>query len=425
MNLHYLRISFLAVLLSLLASPVMGEEDAAVKSSGPLGADVMGLLNWADEHNPELAAIQHEADAMEARIAPADALDDPVFRMELQGIDRNNPTLAPNGVESTKYTLLQSFPVWGKLDLRRDVAQAEASQAKARSAIARAELHAQIKTAFAMFYQALRSTYITREIVQLMSNLEKITQARYINGIAPQQDLIRVQTERNNLRAELLTLESELHHSRTRLNYALNRESFAALVEPVELRPLPALLDGPALEQRLLASSPFLSSQTALIDAAEKKRQLIEKDNYPDLTLGISPIQRGNSVDSWDAMLEIKIPLQQGSRRGREQEAGSLLAAAQQRRQALHNQVLGGFRESFDALGNARNQISLLKNSLVPQAELTFESAMIGYEAGKVDFTTLLEAQLQVKKVKVNLLKAQVEQDNRLTEIERLLGEEL
>lgn len=415
----------LAALLAVSATQLAIAAEAAPQSPGPLGANVQDLLTWADEHNPELVAARHDVEAMEARLEPASALDDPVFRMELLGIDRNNPDLSPNKVQSTKYTILQSFPIWGKRDLRRDVAQAELNQSKAKSAAARAELHAQIKTAFAMFYQSRRSTELTKEIAQLMANVETIAQARYINGIATQQDLIRAQTERIALRSELIALESEQHHARTRLNFALNRPSYAALVEPRELRPLPAVLDAAVLEQRLMAASPFLANQAAQTEAVEKNRQLIEKNRYPDLTLGISPIQRGNSLDSWDAMLEIKIPLQQGSRRGREQEAVSLLAAAQERQQSQVNQILGGFREAFDALGNARAQVSLLKDSLLPQAELTFESAVAGYQAGKVDFSTLLDAQRQIKKTRLDILKAQVEQDNRLTEIERLLGEEL
>jgi outer membrane protein TolC len=196
-------------------------------------------------------------------------------------------------------------------------------------------------------------------------------------------------------------------------------------VDPQGLRPLPPVLDAPVLEQRLMASSPFLAGQTAQIEAAEKNRQLVAKNRYPDLTLGISPIQRGNSIDSWDAMLEIKIPLHQGNRSADNKQASALLAAAQDRQQAIINQVLGAFRESFDALGNTRAQISLLQNNLLPQTELTYESALIGYQTGKVDFPTLMDAQRQIKKVRLDLLKAQVEQDNRLTEIERLLGEEL
>lgn len=415
--------AFVALLAACALPPALASE--AIPSGGPLGATVQALLAWADQHNLELGAWRDETDAAAARVEPAGALDDPMFRMELEGIDRNNPNLLPNRVGATKYTVLQSFPLWGKRDLRRELAEAEYSQAKGKNAASVAEIHTRIKTAFAMYYQAQRATDLNNEILQLMRDLERVAQTRYTHGLAPQQDAIKAKLEQTALKSELLTLEQEAHHARTRLNLALNRPSYAALVEPRELRLLPPVLDAVVLEQRIIAASPLLATQAAQVDAAEKNRQLTEKNRYPDLTLGISPIQRGNRLDSWDAMFEINIPLQQDSRRAREREAASMLAASKSRQQYLVNQVQAAFRESLDALNSARSQVSLLKTALLPQAELALQSAMIGYQNGKADFSALLEAQRQIKKARLDYLKAQVDQELRLTEIEQLLGEEL
>lgn len=419
------RCAFIALLCACALRPALAQETAPLPSGGPLGSTVQALLAWADQHNLELGAARHETDAAAARVELAGALGDPSFRLELQGIDRNNPNLLPNKVGSTKYTLLQSFPLWGKRDLRREVAEAEFGQAKGRNAASVAEVHTQIKTAFAMYYQVQHTAKLSGEILQLMRDLERVAQTRYTHGLAPQQDVIKAQLEQTALKSELIALEQEQHHARTRLNLALNRPSYAALVEPQELRPLPPVLDAVVLEQRILAASPLLATQSAQVDAAEKTQQLTEKNRYPDLTLGISPIQRGNRLDSWDAMFEINIPLQQDSRRAKEREAASLLAASKSRQQFLINQVQATFRESLDSLVSARKQANLLKTALLPQAELALKSAMIGYQTGKVDFAALLEAQRQIKKARLDYLKVQVDQELRLTEIEQLLGEEL
>ena len=54
-----------------------------------------------------------------------------------------------------------------------------------------------------------------------------------------------------------------------------------------------------------------------------------------------------------------------------------------------------------------------------------FKAALGGYETGKVDFATLLDAQRQIRQARQNQLKAQVDAQMRLAEIERLLGEDL
>ena len=68
---------------------------------------------------------------------------------------------------------------------------------------------------------------------------------------------------------------------------------------------------------------------------------------------------------------------------------------------------------------------ALVSNSLLPQAELSLQSALVGYEAGKVDFATVLDAQRQIRLAKQSRIKAQAEGQARLAQIERLLGEEL
>ena len=62
---------------------------------------------------------------------------------------------------------------------------------------------------------------------------------------------------------------------------------------------------------------------------------------------------------------------------------------------------------------------------MLPQSELSFRSALAAYESGKVDFATLLDAQRQIRKARLDQLRAQAEAQMRLAEIERIVGEEL
>jgi cobalt-zinc-cadmium efflux system outer membrane protein len=102
-----------------------------------------------------------------------------------------------------------------------------------------------------------------------------------------------------------------------------------------------------------------------------------------------------------------------------------MLAAAMERRQAVANQLAAELQESLAALDAAVKQEQLIANTLLPQAELTFRSALAGYEAGKVDFATLLDAQRAIKRARQDSLKAHVEQEVRISEIESRVGEEL
>ncbi len=408
----------------------IGTPTYALASEVEPGGSVESLLALAKERNPEYASMRHEAQAADERVAPAGALPDPRLRVDLVDITRmgeQNPTLLPNRVDSTRYTLMQELPWFGKRGLKRDIAALEAEGAQGRAMGSWAELAARIKSGYAQFYYLHQSERLTKEILDLMGLLEKIAQVRYAGGLAAQQDVIRAQVEQSNLKNELIALDNERRQTQARLNALLARPASAPLAQPERLRPLPApaKLDHAALEDRVRARNPQLFTEDARLKAAEKTSELVHKNRYPDFTLGITPVQYGSAIREWMLMVELNLPLQQSTRRSQEREAQAMLSAARARKEATANQVLADLAENLSGLDAARRTDMVISNSLLPQAELTFKAALASYENGKVDFATLLDAQRQIRQARQNRIKVQAEGQARLAEIERLLGEEL
>ena len=404
----------------------------AVQAQTPeLGASVQDLLVYARAQSPELRAMRQEADAAAARIGPAGALPDPVLRVELMNINNYgndaSPSLLPWKVGETKYTLMQSLPLWGKRELRRDAAAAEATQADARSDATWIELAARIKTTYVEYYRAAGNERLTREVLDLMVRLEQIAQARYAGGLAGQPDAIRAQLEQTAMRAELIALDSEKRQLRAKLNGLLARESTAVLADPVALRPLPALstVDAVSLAARARERNPQITAELARLTAAQKNRELTQANRYPDLQVGVSPSQMGSRITTWGVMFEVNIPLQQASRRDQEREADSMVSAARSRAESLSHQLLGELGANLAGLDAARRTETLIRSQMLPQSQLSLQSAVAAYENGKAEFAMLLEAQRQIRKARQELLKSQVEAQMRLTDIERILGEDL
>jgi outer membrane protein TolC len=102
-----------------------------------------------------------------------------------------------------------------------------------------------------------------------------------------------------------------------------------------------------------------------------------------------------------------------------------MLQLAQARKESAARQVLTDLSENVAALESARRTEDLVSTQLLPQSELTYQSALAGYETGKVDFSTLLEAQRQIRQAKQTQLESQVEAQVRLADIERIIGEDL
>ena len=394
------------------------------------GASVEGLLTLAKERNPEYASMRLEAQAAAERVTPAGALPDPRLRTELMDITRmgeQNPSILPGNVGSTRYTLMQDVPWFGKRDLKRKIAEFEVQTSDGKALTTWSELVAKIKATQAQRYYLRGNEKLTQEILALMQQLEKISQVRYAGGLAAQQDVIRAQVEQTNMRNELVALQSERTQADVRMNTLLARPATAPLAAADELRPVPtsAQLDYEKLAQRVRSRNPQLFTEEARIQAAENNRELTYKNRYPDFTFGIAPNQYQGAIKQWDLMVEINIPLQQASRRAQEREAEAMLSAAQSRKEALANQVLAELAENLAAIEAAQRSATLASSSLQPQAELSFNSALAGYENGKLDFATLLDAQRQIRQARQNQIKAQYEAQMRLAEIEKLIGEEL
>ncbi|MDK9723415.1 MAG: TolC family protein [Sterolibacteriaceae bacterium MAG5] len=401
------------------------------RAGEPLGASIDGLLAHARANSSEFAAQRFEAEAAAERVIPAGALADPTLRTELRNVTNEgrdaSPNLLPPRIGSTKYTVIQPVPFWGKRDLKREAAEAAAEEAQGRAAGNWADIAARIKIAYVQYYQVARTQRYAREVLELVDHLGAVARARYAGGLVPQQDAIRAEVETTAMKSELIALETARHHAMIRINALLARPSTAPLAEPERLRPLPApaRLDFAALEQQARARNPQLFAEEARIRAAEKTRELVYRNRFPDFALGVSPIQTRNRVGEWELMVEMNIPLQQESRRSQEREAEKNLEAARARRDSTANLALAELSEGLATLESARRIEMLTRTSLLPQAELTFEAALAGYETGKVDFATVLDAQRQIRRAKQELIRSQAEQQTRLAEIERIVGEDL
>lgn len=399
-----------------------------------IGETVDSLLTFARERHPEFAAMRNEAAAAAERVAPAGALPDPMFGVELRdftnqaGVNESSgPNLLPPRVGGTRYTVTQGLPWFGKRDLRRDIAAAATEVAQGQAATTWTELAWQIKQTYAQHFIHTVSLQYARENLELLAQLEKIAQARYANGLAPQQDAIRAQTERTALKGEVIQLEGEHEQAGIRLHALIGRPMDFHLAPRQSLRalPAPAKLEYRELMERLVTRNPRLRADKWRVDAAEKTRELTQRNRYPDFNVGLAAMQERNRVTSYDLMFEVNIPLQQDSRRAQEREAEHMVDAAMSRREATRNQVLAELSESLSALAAARRIEEVLSNSLLPQAELTLQAALAGYETGKVDFAAVLDAQRQIRRTKEDLAKARANQQMRLADIERAIGEEL
>jgi outer membrane protein, heavy metal efflux system len=420
----WLRFSLALALLGVSAGSLGQSPGSPAESE--LGASLKGVLAFVEARNPELRAMSLEADAAQQRLRGAGALPDPIVQMELRDIPFSDPTLSPANAGSTRYSLRQMYPLGDKRELRRGVATAEASVADARRGAVVAETRMRAKTAYSQYWYAVHAQRVTESLRLVMSDLEQVARSRYSSGLAPQQDVIKAQTELTGLRTDLVMIGSERRQAAARLNGVLARPADAPLAEPRELRPVPSrAFDFAALTKTVGERSPTLAMTKAQIAAAEGNAQLMRASRTPDLGVGVAVIQQGTRLTDYELMLEVNIPWQTDIIRANVNEAVAMSDAATARRDAAAAQLQSELGQNWAALDALREQGEIVRSTLLPQVELTYQSALSSYQSGRVDFTTLLDAQRQIRRTRLDLLKVELEQQMRLAEIERIVGEDL
>jgi cobalt-zinc-cadmium efflux system outer membrane protein len=386
--LRVLALRSLALAILVAFAPV------AVAQSPQPGGSVESIRGWLVANNPDLQAMQAEADAAKERIYPAGALPDPTASIELQEIDPDRPSLLPGSVGSTTYRLKQPIPLWGKRSLAREIAGKQADAARLDREATALNLLAQAEQAYVRYWHARESVLVVDRLIELLGQVEEIARVRYSLGVAAQQDSIRAQVARTTMQRERIERLAAGREAAAMLNAVLGRPVNAPLAEPAG-EPVLGLPSGSlahALAGLENAQHPALQARLAVAAAADTAAQLQRRQRFPDITLGVGVMQRDDRVDSLEVMLEVEIPLQQRARRGREREAMLVGEAARSRVKAMRNDLQGQLGQAWAQAESARDQRQLIDQTLIPQSQANFESALASYRVGDIDFGTLLEA---------------------------------
>jgi outer membrane protein, heavy metal efflux system len=398
----------------------------AIAEDRQLGASLDELIAYARQHNPELAAQRLEAEAARERIAPASALPDPKFQVELMdftnAMSGGSTSLLPGEVGQTRYRIIQPLPFYGKRERRGEVAGALAGQATRSSDAAALDVEARIRIAYTRYYQAAGQAAIVGEALTLVEALGRLVETRYSVGLVPQQDVLRAHSEVTSLKLDLVDIERRRRDAAAQLNAQLPRRADAPLANPQSLPAVPDRLAFDALVERARSASPELARERLGVDAAASSRELVHLNRYPDFSLGLTNNRPKSGKDNWDLMLEVNIPLQQSSRRAQEREAEHRLNAAQSRVAAAETRLDGRIGETLAAFEASSDKARLLRDTLLPQSRANLDAAQAGYESGRVNFNTLIEAERQVLRSRLALLDAETEIRIRHTELERLAG---
>lgn len=412
------RVFFAALCAIVIALPATALE---LDENDPIGE----LVNQGISNNPELKALRQEYEARLAGAKAAGYLDDPVFKIELEDLSRDRPfNISPGNAMLTRYTISQMLPFPGKLSLKERIAFKEALGAQAKLSSRELELAAQIKEAcyeYAYLQEAIR---VTNEIKELATQMAKTAESRYSTGLAGQQDIIRTQAEATALTKEIIELEAEKEAAEARLKELLNVEQKEAVAMP---RSLPKGKASLGIDE--LTGLALLNPEVRMLEfekeASGLSTELAKKNYYPDFMVGFAPVQMDGEFESFDLMFQMNIPLWRGKYKNLEKEAVANENSIASRLMSKKNAIKAQVRRMAAMASASEESVTIHSTSLIPQTELSFESALKNYQSGTADYINLLEAERELKSARLSLLKAALEYNKRIAGLEMMTGKDL
>ncbi len=384
------------------------------------------LLTYAALHSDALKAGFHRWQAAVERIPQARALPDPKLTYGYYIIEVETRV----GPQRQSVNVSQTFPWFGKLELRGGAAVEEAKAAWLRFQDEKLKLFSRVKAAYAEYYYLGRSVAVTRDSLKLLEQLERLVRTRYRTATASHPDLIRLQIEVSTLRDRLSSLEAMRGPALAALDAAMGRRAGAAALPWPGALPLePVAASHEALVGRLRARNLALAALDAEAAAAEKRVELAKKDYWPDVTLGATYIDTGRRAGQPDSsqpavigLLSVNVPIWRDKLDAAVRAARHGQVALSARRDQAASDLEAELATELYHVRDARRKIELYVGTLIPKAREHLRVTQTAYASGASDFADVIDALRVLLEFELSHDRALTDHAARRAALERLIG---
>jgi cobalt-zinc-cadmium efflux system outer membrane protein len=381
-----------AVSLLLLAATVAPGQQTRLTPGDP-AAD--RLVSEALKTSPETDAVRASLEAARRRIEPAQTLPDPGATFTWQNDGR---ALSLGSAEGSFAGLMLSQPLpWpGKLRLAGKAAASEAREIEV-GMLSRATLmvEARVRNGWYDLLLARALDGLIEERRETAKQIEVTTRNRYAAGLAVQQDVLRAQIELARV-DELKSVQRAMIANRiAALNRLLGRTQDASLDTPSELPAIAPLPPTGNIVASVLARSPEAAGARVGIETGKLQVAIARKNFLPDFVVSAGSMYRGNFAmgPMWQAGVGMSLPIWTNKRQQNQlMEAQVRVTERTAQTDVISSELELRTRNRVAELESANDIATLYRDKIVLLDQLSYESALASYQAGKIPFISVFDA---------------------------------
>jgi outer membrane protein TolC len=395
-------------------------------SAGIQAQSLNDYLKQAAENHPGIQAAYHEYYAALEKVPQVGTLPDPKLSFGYF----ISPIETRLGPQQLKISVSQMFPWFGTLDEKEKMAAEQARVQYQQFIEKRNTVYKQVKIQWYRLYKTTEAIRITRENLEILNSLKKLSRSNYENDKGQMTDLLRIDVNIREQENRLADLQEQLSSQKVDFNLLLNRPADDSLVAPGNIQ---ADTFNTVAYRDSVRNHPDMTALENKQAALEHQYQVDKKMGYPSISLALDyavigerqDMQVNNSGrDVIMPMVGISIPLYRKKYEAMKKETELKIKSVQSKQQEKINTLSSQYKQEEEQYVDALRQIDLYKEQ-VKETERIYNLLKTSYSADGENFFELLRTRLMVLEYQLKLEQARANRNIAVAKLEYLTNQNL
>ena len=389
--------------------------------------ELPSLIRVAVERNPKVSAAKARWQATIEQYPQVTALPDPMFMYGY--FLRNVETRV--GPQRHRVSFSQAFPYPGTLDAAGEVVKKAIEIERVKHEQVIRDLIVELKLSYHELAYLQRAVELTRQNHELVASILTIATARYAEGKATLNDVLKAQSQLAQLEYDFILLEELQRVEHANINGILSVPSATSLgaTVPVAYEPLDVALAD--VEKQALAKRQELRIAALTIEKATERIALAELQTKPMLKFDLMTIETGEALmldapgsgkNPFSIGFGVTIPWSSLKNSSKVREAQQNHEVVTANKRVLEDETKVALQKVYFRLENARRLVELYETTLIPQAGAAIEVAETWHQEGPKSITGFLETQSVWLNFNLARLRAIADYQQNVARLEKLVG---
>jgi outer membrane protein TolC len=408
------------------AATVIAEEEAAAESEPTLDGSLSSYVAFALARSPELRASFERWRAATMKISRARKMPEPIIKYSY--FVRSVETRV--GPQNHKLSLMQSFPWPTALSAGADAASSNARAAQRRFDAEVLEVKQAVADAYWRLWLIHEEHRLKSEHDIVLETLAGTVRGRVRTGVASLADLNQV-----DLGIARHHDHHGAHHEEHLVAAAELLRAIGAVARERKLTANDIPFEGLPVEddsalRRAARQHPRIEAAELMASSSDSQARAEAADRAPSLLAGLDWIVVGEAPtiinkSGQDAVIVtagLSVPLWGPNYRDAMGAARAEGAAHRADRDAALRTADAELAAAISSVRNAQRRIDLYRNTLIPQAETTFQSVLGSYQSGRSTVASALLAQRELLELQLELARSRTDHARAWAVLEAVVG---